>query len=547
MPRRRTKRPPPVPLGRPVGNTTTGPVGTGTDAPSHGGGGGGGRGGGGGSSPGYSSVNSITGADSAAPSPTPPYTSAPAPSGGGRRRSANPQPVVTTIAGQPVASRVAPLVAQFIANPSQYLTSRGELRDRYLARGKEAQEVEPRPGAEPAPNHPQKRLEKLLSQPYSNLSPDQANVLNTVLSVGLQSGANYKQLLSAVETGLVESNLANLDYGDADSEGWRQERTSLYGTGPNGPTDVAASAKRYFEETLSDTGGNLKGLTAGNVAQAAQGSAYPERYDERKSEAKGLLDEFLGRVEKSGATPKDLPSGGGSSGRQLSTDELFYDPGISLVDNQPTSAIGGHDTHVHYGSENQRSLLRAAKIAEKMGLDPHENPLFETVDPVHTTGSMHYDEETLNPKLRDLARRLGGTGNTIGGAIDVAGDPATLARYDRRLASLSGAPLSPSGGTSAAPSAAPSGGTSYGSSSAPLGGVTSAAAGVTAGASSRAPRTVGTPSMVRPSPLASRARLPGDYPGQDTAEVDTADAGGELDPEGVYDALFRPARRLRTR
>jgi hypothetical protein len=39
--------------------------------------------------------------------------------------------------------------------------------------------------------------------------------------------ARRKFKRAAVQTGLVESNLRNLNHGDADSQGWRQERASL--------------------------------------------------------------------------------------------------------------------------------------------------------------------------------------------------------------------------------------------------------------------------------------------------------------------------------
>lgn len=122
------------------------------------------------------------------------------------------------------------------------------------------------------------------------LDPQQAKVAKIILDEGVHSGATPKELLAAAETGLVESNFRNLGYGDADSEGWRQERTSIYGTGPTGPRDVRASAGRFFDESISDTGGTRgAGQTAGELAQTIQGSAFPERYDQVKPEAAAVL------------------------------------------------------------------------------------------------------------------------------------------------------------------------------------------------------------------------------------------------------------------
>lgn len=120
------------------------------------------------------------------------------------------------------------------------------------------------------------------------LDAEQAQVTRTVLRRGERVRATRKEKLAAVETGLVESNMRNLDYGDADSKGFRQERTSLYGDGPAGPTNVKAAADRLYREMRTDLG-TATAPTPGLLAQAAQGSAYPERYDERAPQAKAIL------------------------------------------------------------------------------------------------------------------------------------------------------------------------------------------------------------------------------------------------------------------
>lgn len=116
----------------------------------------------------------------------------------------------------------------------------------------------------------------------------------TVLRRGERAAATPKEKLAAIETGLVESgfkNYTNQTETDADSLGWRQERTSIYGTGPTGPTNVKASADRFFREVRTDAGTETA-PTPGLLAQAAQGSAFPERYDEREAEAKAILTAY---------------------------------------------------------------------------------------------------------------------------------------------------------------------------------------------------------------------------------------------------------------
>lgn len=132
-----------------------------------------------------------------------------------------------------------------------------------------------------------------LRGPLPGLDAEQQQVIRTILSQGRKMGATRKEMLAAVETALVESNARNLSYGDADSQGWRQERTSLYPTGPQGPTNVKAAARRFFEESASDTDGSRgAGMTAGQLAQTIQASAFPEKYDERRGEALPILNAF---------------------------------------------------------------------------------------------------------------------------------------------------------------------------------------------------------------------------------------------------------------
>lgn len=148
-----------------------------------------------------------------------------------------------------------------------------------------------------------KRVRKAYAAPpkFSSLEPDQAKVLSTVLKQGEKMGASKREKLAAVETGLVESNLRNLGYGDADSAGWRQERASLYPTGRKGPQNVKASARRFFSEIKTEGAG---APTPGLAAQGAQGSAFPERYDQREGEARRLLREANTPAKKPKA--KDL-------------------------------------------------------------------------------------------------------------------------------------------------------------------------------------------------------------------------------------------------
>lgn len=89
---------------------------------------------------------------------------------------------------------------------------------------------------------------------------------------------------AAVQTGIVESGGRNLSGGDADSQGWRQERASLY----DDPRNVSASVGRFLNEfdQFYDPGEKSWQVAAQVQRPAAQ---YRGRYRDVRGEARRLL------------------------------------------------------------------------------------------------------------------------------------------------------------------------------------------------------------------------------------------------------------------
>lgn len=108
---------------------------------------------------------------------------------------------------------------------------------------------------------------------------------------------------SGFETGRIESNFTNPDqaHSDQDSSGWRQELARYY----SNPMNVQAATERYFNEA---TPFSRRGYSAHAIAQAAQQSAFPERYKTAEAEATSL---FKALVKASPA--KGGGHGGGGS------------------------------------------------------------------------------------------------------------------------------------------------------------------------------------------------------------------------------------------
>lgn len=170
----------------------------------------------------------------------------------------------------------------------------------------------------------------------SNLTPEQQRVLKTILRVGRRRGESYKEIKAAVETGLVESGLRNLNYGDADSAGWRQERAMYY----KDPTNLKASVNRFYDETskVEDQYG-----AAGRLAAAVQRPREDLRgkYGERAGEAAALIRAFPnagrgGAPRRAGAQAPDRPASNGPAFTQKTTfDQAGYEQA------KRTALVGG--------------------------------------------------------------------------------------------------------------------------------------------------------------------------------------------------------------
>ena len=111
-------------------------------------------------------------------------------------------------------------------------------------------------------------------------------VARVVYQVGVNHGASNKVMLAAFETCLVESGCRNLPGGDRDSAGAFQQRPSMnWGTYAQ-VTNVRYAARQFFTRAIAREGCCR---TAGQLAQAVQISAYPDRYDEAEGRARALL------------------------------------------------------------------------------------------------------------------------------------------------------------------------------------------------------------------------------------------------------------------
>jgi hypothetical protein len=262
-------------------------------------------------------------------------------------------------------------------------------------------------------------------------------VVEAIKRIGRKRGVGREAILGALATGIVESGLQNLGYGDADSQGWRQERKQFY---PN-PRNVNASINRFFDEWAQhDTPGFNPGLTAANVQRPAE--QFRGRYADVLDEAKKILGggDFpegasIGSMPESSESPAsatDNPFGtisslvpnqspimqqgwdllgkawaqqnqeqtspmlsnvggggkGTSPGRGTGLEE-FFGPGGSWDNGKRIAQVPGHEGHLHVGGSPD-TIAEIVAEAQRRGRTVREYAPVDPVDPVHTEGSYHY-------------------------------------------------------------------------------------------------------------------------------------------------------------
>jgi hypothetical protein len=121
-----------------------------------------------------------------------------------------------------------------------------------------------------------------------------------VLDVAASVSAGTRPTLALMEAVIVESGVMNLGYGDATSTGILQVLSSTAAGLGIDARDVEQCCNVFLTRGFTGAGGAIAvaakypNLTAGQVAQAVQGSAYPGRYDQRQTEAQAFVDAYSG-------------------------------------------------------------------------------------------------------------------------------------------------------------------------------------------------------------------------------------------------------------
>ena len=114
--------------------------------------------------------------------------------------------------------------------------------------------------------------------------PPDPKAARAICSVARDLGASPKVLLAAYEAAIVESGVHSLPYGDRDSIGLFQQRDS-WGTFAQ-RMDPYWASRQFLVKAIRQ---NRPWMSAGQLAQDVQVSAYPERYDQVRGQALALI------------------------------------------------------------------------------------------------------------------------------------------------------------------------------------------------------------------------------------------------------------------
>lgn len=124
-------------------------------------------------------------------------------------------------------------------------------------------------------------------EPGVKLTAEQYDNARIIMEVGNQMGLSEEYIVGALSAAIVESGLRNINYGDRDSVGLFQQRTSQGWGTIEQILDPRYSARKFYEAMLRASGDTL-GERVANTQRPAK--EYRGRYAEQMNKAAGILD-----------------------------------------------------------------------------------------------------------------------------------------------------------------------------------------------------------------------------------------------------------------
>jgi hypothetical protein len=155
---------------------------------------------------------------------------------------------------------------------------------------------------------------------YGGLTIDQtqANIAATIYNVAASRGLASRAAAQGIATGIVESGLHNLAFGDRDSVGVFQQRPSQgWGTVAQ-IMDVNYSAGKFFDALVKVP--NYTTADFGLTCQAVQRSAAPDKYAKQEAPAEAMVAKIMSTGQNAGTftgSKVSSPAPSGATGRNV--------------------------------------------------------------------------------------------------------------------------------------------------------------------------------------------------------------------------------------
>lgn len=124
------------------------------------------------------------------------------------------------------------------------------------------------------------------------LAPDQAETAALLTATSLRRGMPARAATIAIATGLQESKLRNIDYGDRDSVGIFQQRPSQGWGTVEQIMDPVYSTHAFYDALEKVDGYGAMEITV--AAQTVQRSAYPEAYAQHEARSRAWASALTG-------------------------------------------------------------------------------------------------------------------------------------------------------------------------------------------------------------------------------------------------------------
>lgn len=126
----------------------------------------------------------------------------------------------------------------------------------------------------------------------ASLAPDQADNAALFAAVATHRGLPARAVTIAIATGIQESKLRNIDYGDRDSLGLFQQRPSQgWGTADQ-VMDPVYATNAFYDVLVTIAG--YEDLPVTDAAQRVQRSAFPDAYGDHEGEARAFASALMG-------------------------------------------------------------------------------------------------------------------------------------------------------------------------------------------------------------------------------------------------------------